>query len=425
MMFSLSSALRIGTACLMAAAWQVAAPAPAMAQQPPPPPPPGAPPPAAPAAAPAAPTSNAMTTPSLSGPLAANPDPFHFDVAPFFGPMYVTGAASGLGLTQSDRIATDKITTFDISNAQAALQTTSGFFQFFLEPGIYSLPTLGAPYRNSAHLPSTDMPSSVNLFGGLPIAWGKVVINDNFNIQGGKLPTLIGAEYMFTFQNMNIERGLLWAQENVVNTGVQANLTTGPVAWSLSLNDGFYTGQYNYLTGSATWTIDPINSIILTGGGPFDRVTATNTPSLSQYNNSTMVEASYTYNNAPWTITPYIQYTHVDKDLSLATPILNSSDTFGGAILANYKFTDNINLAGRWEYIGSSGAGNGAGLLGFGPGSSAMSFTLTPTWQSGLFFIRGEASLTQLYSITAGDGFGRSGNSKTQARFLVETGVVF
>jgi len=28
-----------------------------------------------------------------------------------------------------------------------------------------------------------------------------------------KLPTLIGAEYTFTFENMNIERGLLWNQE--------------------------------------------------------------------------------------------------------------------------------------------------------------------------------------------------------------------
>ncbi len=270
---------------------------------------------------------------------------------------------------------------------------------------------------------SPTCPPRPRIFGGLPVAWGKIAFNDNFSIQGGKLPTLIGAEYMFTFQNMNIERGLLWFQENIVNRGVQANLTTGPLAWSLSLNDGFYSGKYNWLTGSAAWTIDSANSVIVTGGGALSRNTATGFATPVAQNNSTIVEASYTYANAPWTITPYIQYTHVGADASLG--VINDSSTIGGAILANYKVTDNINLAGRWEYIDSSGAGTGTGLLGYGPGSSAMSFTFTPTWQSGLFFLRGEASVTQLYSATAGLGFGAAGNTHTQGRFLLETGVVF
>ncbi|HVC56136.1 MAG TPA: outer membrane beta-barrel protein [Stellaceae bacterium] len=359
-----------------------------------------------------------MTTPSMAGPLAANPDPMHLNVTPFFGPVYVTGAASALGLAQTSPTGTDHSWDFDLSNFQASLQTTSGPFQFFIEPGAYSLPALGVTYKNV-----TDVAASTKLFSGLPIAWGKIVFNDNFNIQGGRLPTLIGAEYMFTFQNMNIERGLLWSQENLVNQGVQANLTTGPLAWSLSLNDGFYTGQYNYLTGAATWTINSANSVILTGGGPLDRVTATGTPVPAQYNNSTIIEGSYTYSNAPWTITPYLQYTHVDSDAHLG---LVDSSTFGGAVLASYAITDKVSLAGRWEYIGSSGAATvgGGGLLGYGPGSSAMSFTLTPTYQNGIFFLRGEASLTDLTSFTKGSGFG-SGGSSTQARFLVETGVVF
>jgi hypothetical protein len=38
---------------------------------------------------------------------------------------------------------------------------------------------------------------------------------------------LIGAEYTFTFENMNIQRGLLWNQENAVTRGVQVNQTMG------------------------------------------------------------------------------------------------------------------------------------------------------------------------------------------------------
>jgi hypothetical protein len=418
---NLSNGRKFAAACLLATAGSVGISGASWAQQPPPAPPAAAPPPAgAPAAAPAAPAGpTAMTTPAMAGPLVANPDPLHLDITPFFGPLYVGGAASAMGIFQTDRLPFDRAANFDISNAQASLQTTSGFFQFFVEPGAYALPTVGAPYKGV-----TDMTTSLNAFSGLPIAWGKLVFNDNFNIQGGKLPTVIGAEYMFTFQNMNIERGLLWAQENVVNQGVQANLTTGPLAWSLSVNDGFYTGQFNYITGSATWTVNPTNSFVLAAGGPFDRVTATSTPVGPQYNNSTIIEGAYTYNAAPWTITPYVQYTHVDSDAGLG---LVDSSTFGGAVLANYAINDHVNLAGRWEFIGSSGSAvvGGGGLLGFGSGSSAMSFTVTPTYQNGIYFLRGEASLTDLTSFTKGSGFGTAGSSSTQARFLVETGFVF
>ena len=40
--------------------------------------------------APAAPTSNAMTTPALAGPLAANPNPASFDAGPL-GKIFATG----------------------------------------------------------------------------------------------------------------------------------------------------------------------------------------------------------------------------------------------------------------------------------------------------------------------------------------------
>lgn len=361
-----------------------------------------------------------MTTPAMSGPLAANPDPWHLDIAPFFGPMYVSGAASALGLLQTSPVKfLDRHANGDISNAQVSFQTTSGPFQFFAEPGAYNLPVVGVPFTHTG-------PTLKNTYGGVPIAWGKVVPSDNFNIQFGKLPTLIGAEYMFTFQNMNIQRGLLWNQEPVVSRGVQANLTTGPVAWSLSGNDGFYSGDFNWISGSATWTIDPANSLAVTGGGPLSRSKVATLATPLPQNNSTIVEAAYTWTMAPFTVTPYIQFTHVSKDKVLGFGA--DASTFGGAVLANYKVNDLWNLAARWEYISSSGsAAKGApDLLGYGPGSDAMSFTLTPTFQAGYFFVRGEGSVTQLYNITPGSAlvFG-GGKTRTQGRFLLETGFIF
>jgi hypothetical protein len=57
-----------------------------------------------PAAAPETPASNAMTTPSMAGPLVANPNPWNFD-AGLFGKVYVTGVASGLGLAQLNTLS--------------------------------------------------------------------------------------------------------------------------------------------------------------------------------------------------------------------------------------------------------------------------------------------------------------------------------
>ena len=416
-----STGLKLGAACLMAVAWQFGGTATAQAQLPP-----AAPPGAAPAAAPAGPT--ALSTPVMAGPISGNPDPINID-SPGIGTIYISGAGSTLFLKQTAPVGTflgmDKDNTGDLSNLQMTFQNTEGLFQFFLEPGVYALPTLGAPYRPSNMTNATD-----NLFGGLPVAWGKIAPTDTFNIQGGKLPTLIGVEAAFTFQNMNIERGLLWAQEPLISKGVQANLTTGPVAWALSWNDGFYSGEYNWLSGAATWTIDPVNTVVVSGGSALGRNSATTLASSlkNQFatpvaqNNSMLVTASYTYNNAPWTVTPYLQYTHVDTDAKLG---IADADTFGGAILASYKFNDNMSLAGRWEYITSSGAATGAGLLGYGTGADAMSFTLTPTYQYKYWFLRGEGSIVTLSSTAPGLAFGPAGNKKTQGRFMVETGVVF
>ena len=82
--------------------------------------------------------------------------------------------------------------------------------------------------------------------------------------------------------------------------------------------------------------------------------------------------------------------------------------------------------AGRAEYIASTGSvANGAPNLLYGPGSTAWSVTLTPTYQEGILFVREEVSFVQANSITPGLAFGRGGNARSQARVMVEGGVLF
>jgi hypothetical protein len=393
----------MASALVLAAGVSIAA-----AQQAAPPPAPGAPPPAP--AAPAAP-SQPLTSPSMAGPLALNPTPLKFDTGPL-GVWYGTGVLSGFGMVQTNSFPTDHNGEFDITNGQAIVQKIDGLVQFYAEAGIYSFPAIGLPYIRATTTNS-------EFFGPLPVAYLKLAPNSAFNVQAGKLPTLIGAEYSFTFQNMNIERGLLWNQEPIVSKGVQANYTAGPVALSLSLNDGFDSDRYNWLVGSGTWTINPANSLALVVGGNAGRTTLSTVATPPPQSNSTIVNLIYTYNKAPWTITPYFQYTSVPKNVTLYPG--SGADTWGFAVLANYAFNDNFNLSGRFEAIGSGGSTN----VLYGPGSNAFSFTLTPTYTLSRFFVRADGSLVTAGSTTPGFVFGKTGTATTQARFMLETGVLF
>jgi Putative beta-barrel porin-2, OmpL-like. bbp2 len=376
---------------------------------------------------PAAPT--AMTTPALTGPLVANPNPIDFDAGPL-GPVYVTGVVSGLGLWQNNPFPGNQRSLASLSNGQFSFQKTDGLFQYYVQAGAYTIPTLGAPYFNTPV-------ATGDFFGPLPLAWAKVAPNDAFSIQGGKLPTLIGAENTFSFQNMNIERGLLWGQEPAISRGGQLNYTAGPLAAALSLNDGFYSNRYTWLSGSATYTFNSSNNVVFAAGGNYAHTTkvTTTTPFFQTtatplfQNNETLFTLIYNYNAAPWTITPYFQYTHVPTASTIGA--FTSASTYGGAILANYSFPDDSPLSGfslpiRFEYIASTGSlANGAPNLLYGPGSSAWSITLTPTYQYKIFFARAEISHVGTNSTTSGLVFGRDGNNTTQTRFLFETGILF
>jgi hypothetical protein len=271
----------------------------------------------------------------------------------------------------------------------------------------------------------------------VPEAFGKLVVNDSLNFEAGKLPTLIGQEGTFTFQNLNIERGLLWNQENLINRGVQVNYSVGPVVLALSWNDGFYSNSFTYLTGSATWTVNDANTLVFAGG--VNTTTDNSTfcgPSGplafgANFCNEQQYDVSWTYTNGPWLVNPWAQYTHVPANSRLFSGNTTSGDTWGGAILGSYTFDSSGPLAGfslpaRFEYISSSGnTSTGPNLLGYGAGSNAWDITVTPTYQYKRFFARVEGSYINVGSGTAGSEFGSAGKNTDQFRALVEGGFVF
>ncbi len=332
----------------------------------------------------------------------------------------VNGVVSGLGFFQNHAVVGDPYNRIDVSNAEAIIQKADGLIQYYLQVGGYSFPILGSPYIN--------MTKSVDrLYGVLPEAYIKIAPTDSFSIEAGNLPTLFGAEYTFTFENMNIERGLLWNQENVINRGLQLNYTYGPLAASVSWNNGFYSHSYTWVDGSLAWTINPANTLSIVGGGNAGFAKSNNfaTPLLN--NNGQIYNVIYTYNAAPIVITPYFQETNIPFNPDIG--VHKSTQTLSGAILASYAITDKISVAGRAEYIDTTGnenspPGSAANLL-YGVGSDAWSLTLTPTFQWKQFFFRGEVSYVQANSYAPGAVFGKEGNNNSQVRGLVETGVIF
>ena len=356
----------------------------------------------------------------MNGVLAFPGNPTSLDVGAL-GTWYVDAAVTGLGLVQSAHIPGDRSVYGDLSNGQIFIQKVDGFFQFYVQAGAYSIPSIGTPYT-----PFDVSHGLHNTFDAVPQTFVKLVPTSNFYIEAGKLPTLIGAESTFTFENFNIERGLLWNQEPAVSRGVQIGYTAGPVAFSASLNDGYYSNRLNWVSGSAAWTINPHNTLTIDGAGNVGQTayqTSIYVTPVAQ-NNSTIGNIIYTYNNAPWIITPYLQYSHVAANASLGFGA--TANSYAAAVLASYAFSDKFSLAGRAEFITTDGSPTaGAANLLYGAGSKAYSLTATPTYVLGKYFLRAEGSWVHASSITAGDAFGGDGTKSNQFRGLLEGGVLF
>jgi hypothetical protein len=357
-----------------------------------------------------------LPAPSMSASLSANPDPFGMDLD-WAGTWYAGGALSGLAYDQ-DNPNFGVRSQIDLDNAQAWIEKKDGWWQFYVQAGAYSLPALGAGYIKSSLAPAL-------LYGDVPVAYAKIAPTDNFSVSAGKLPTLIGDEYTFTFENLNIQRGLLWNQEPAISNGVQANWSSGPLSLAVSVNDGFYSRRLNWISGLASYAFNGgVDTLAVVGGGnlggnpdalPFA------TPAI---NNGDIFNLIYTHSSGPWTISPYFQYVTASSDPLHGA--LKAASSTGGALLVYYAVDASWKIAGRVEYVASTGdpAAGSANLLIAGPGSSAWSITLTPTFQYRRFFARLEGSYVGASNVTPGFAYGPGLDRDTQASVYFEAGVL-
>ena len=365
------------------------------------------------AAAPAAPAP--LSTFVLTGPLQWLP-PATFDAGPL-GKLYVNGIVTGFSQFQTNAVPTDDSAQATLSNGQIFIQKADGKVQYYIQAGVYTMQALSVPF--------TDAQTTVkNFYGPVPVAYLKLQAAKNTQFLIGSLPTLMGAESTFTYQNFNIERGIIWNQENAINRGIQVNQTLNKyLSASISWNDGYYSNRYSWLSGSVTLTKGP-HTLVYDGMGNLGQ-TAYQTAATPVQNNGYMHAVIYTYSKGPWIISPYFQYGNLPTNLKVG--VAKATSATGGALNVSYAFKNGFSLPARVEYLTSSGnATDGSvNMLGFGAGSAGTTFTATPTYQKGGAFIRGELAWVHAMNYTPGYVFGATGTGAGQFRAVLEFGFIF
>src|SRR5581483_3033068 len=133
-----------------------------------------------------------------------------------------SGALDTGGADRSDRA--------DLGSGLVTLAATQNNWKLNATAGDYGFPSVGFALN-----PDTQPGANEQLYTALPVAALTYNFNSHLNVAVGKFGALLGQESPFTFQNLNIQRGLGWSMEPVISRGVQLAYTNGP--WSLTLQE--------------------------------------------------------------------------------------------------------------------------------------------------------------------------------------------
>ncbi len=313
----------------------------------------------------------------------------------------------------------DRTSRTEIGNALATLTKNTGALQFSVTVGAYALPVIGQSLNTT-----TQDSANSTLFGYIPLANVSYVASPSLTVTAGKMAALLGQESPFTYQNLNIQRGLGFNAEPTISRGVRATYTQGKFTGNLEANDGYYTGSHRAVEGLLGWMPSANTNLqfafIAPGAGTPGNVT-TSIANKSEY------DFMLTQQFGKLQVLPYLLLIHSPAAASLG---FTSSESAAGAVmLANYAFNDRYSLAARYEsftnHSGTTDTSANADFLGYGPGSRATTWTFTPAYKMNAFFVRAELSGVQATNFTPGLTFGPAGKNSTQTRALLELGAQF
>ncbi|HET9031074.1 MAG TPA: outer membrane beta-barrel protein [Candidatus Aquilonibacter sp.] len=331
-------------------------------------------------------------------------------------PYSFDGAFSGYSVSTANAGAET-----DVSNALLTLTKNTGVLRGTVTIGAYAFPTVGVA------LGPTNLQPGANtaLYGWMPAYDVAYVPNAHVTLAAGQLPSLLGQESGFTFQNVQIQRGLVWLAENTFSRGVRLTYANGRWFGNLGYTDGYYSGNGGRAleglfgwspTSNTTWQF----GLLVPGSNTPGNVTAT-VANKREYD----FMLSQTYGKLQ--LLPYVLA--VESPSSAPLGYTRSESALGAVLIATYAFSNRYSLAGRVESFANGSATSdrsaNADLVGYGPGSRATTWTITPAYHFAPFFLRAEYSHVNVAQGAPGLGFGPSGTFSTQSRVVIETGVQF
>ncbi len=314
---------------------------------------------------------------------------------------------------------TDTASRTDLSNAFVTIAKTSGTFRFNVLAGAYAFPVVGVALN-----PTFQKNANTDLFGIVPNAYVQYVPNASLTFSAGILPTLFGQENAFTIQNVDIQRGLAWNAEPVVSRGIRAAWTRGKFAANLELDDGFYSGSHRAVEGLFGWQPDVSSNyqlayIVPSASTPPNRTAAV--ANRAEY--ELMISKRY----GKLQLLPYVLWT--DSPRNPGAGFTRNETAIAAVVLANYTFNTHWSVAARFESLGNNSSASdtsaNADAIGYGPGSTAGTLTVTPQYRWGHLIARAEYSNVQAGDFTTGLAFGTSGTDSRQTRYGIEIGLTY
>lgn len=197
-------------------------------------------------------------------------------------------------------------------------------------------------------------------------------------VTAGRFATNIGGELPFTWQNVNIQRGLVWAGEPVWYDGVRVSADIGQFSVYAGVNDRDSSDGKMAFEGGVSVELPYSTSVSF---------------------NVLIPDKSDQWNTRTYNLTVNFNYIK-QLPLTLYVDYLNTpqpgddADSIGVALLGEYKFNDKISVGGRVEYVDNDKDGDNYGI---GADNSAWTFTITPKYQVNKYLsIRAEASYVDL-----------------------------
>ena len=321
------------------------------------------------------------------------------------GTINVSGALSVYTIHSNNK-TDDRKTRYDVGSAIISLSKPAEPFGFTLIGGAYATPVVGLGLSKTSEYTDPYSP--------IPVAYVEYSPVKGLSIQAGKLPTIIGYESALTYLNNNIQRGLVWNMQPVVNNGVRITYSTDLFSVKLGVNDGFYTLSKKDPKPAleASVGLTPIKD----GSIAFNVIV----PHKDSTTNKRELNLVASYELDKLSLGADLLY--VEAPRSDKAGVLEKAKASGVALHVSYDLKP-FKLSGRIEYVkDNSDAGlgtEGIDLVGIGDGNKGWTFTVTPAYTHGPLFLRGEISY-----VNADKPFTLNGK-KDQIRVGVEVGFMF